>query len=441
MKITIIGTGYVGLVTGVCLAEMGHHVSCLDIDEKKIDSLSRGQSPIYERGLDELLGKNLKEKLISFTTNVAEALKNTKICFICVGTPPDRHGAPNLQHLFSAVESITNNLEKECIIAVKSTVPVGTCEKLNQKINHDLAAQNKDFHIDVVSNPEFLKEGVAIDDFMRPDRIVVGANKQSAFKTMRTLYRDFIRNGHAFLPMSLHSAEMTKYAANAMLATRISFINEIANLCEHTGANIKDVRAGVGSDRRIGMKFLYPGIGYGGSCFPKDVQALVALGRDKDCPTHLLSATHTVNEEQWLRFAKFILSKVKTLSHPIVTIWGLSFKPNTDDIREAPAIKIIQHLLEHNVAVQAYDPIAMENAKALLKTHSNLSFHQSSEEACEKSDALVITSEWGAFRNPNFIKLKEVMRHQQIFDGRNLFEPDEIHAEGFDYYWVGRYHG
>ena len=441
MKITIIGTGYVGLVTGVCLAEMGHHVRCLDIIQEKVDALSCGKSPIYERGLDALLVKNIEEQRISFTTNIKEALKGSKICFICVGTPPDQHGAPNLNALYAVAESLAKNLEKECIVAVKSTVPVGTCEKLNQKINNTLATQNKDFHIDVVSNPEFLKEGVAIDDFMRPDRIVVGANKQSSFKTMRTLYRDFIRNGHAFLPMSLNSSEMTKYAANAMLATRISFINEIANLCEHSGANIKDVRVGMGSDKRIGMKFLYPGIGYGGSCFPKDVQALIALGKENDCPTSLLSSTHLVNENQWLRFANLILSKVKAHAHPTVSVWGLSFKPNTDDIREAPAIKIIEHLLEQNVSVQAYDPIAMENTKALFESQTNLSFHKNAEDACGKSDALVITSEWGAFRNPNFTKLKEVMRHQQIFDGRNIFEPDEIHAEGFDYYWVGRHHG
>ncbi len=441
MNITIIGTGYVGLVTGVCLAEMGHHVCCHDIDEEKISALAAGQPPIYERGLSELLKKNIHNQKLSFNKDIGEALRNCDICFICVGTPPDENGKPNLSALFSAVHDITDNLEHQCIIAIKSTVPVGTCERVCQTMNNALSQQGKSFHIDVVSNPEFLKEGVAIEDFMRPDRIIVGVEKQSSLKIMRSLYRDFIRNGHAFLSMSLHSAEMTKYAANAMLATRISFINEIARLCEYTGADIRDVRSGIGSDKRIGMSFLYPGLGYGGSCFPKDVQALISLGKEMDDPPQILNAAHAVNENQWLRFAKKISEHVKNFSNPTVSVWGLAFKPNTDDIREAPALKIIEHLLQQKITVKAYDPLAITNAKHALPDNSHLSFSPSALEATQGADALVIATEWGEFRNPDFSKLKDGMRHQVLFDGRNLFEPDEVHAQGFEYHWIGQHRG
>ncbi|MEE2962112.1 MAG: UDP-glucose/GDP-mannose dehydrogenase family protein [Myxococcota bacterium] len=439
MKITMIGTGYVGLVTGTCLADMGNEVACIDIDQNKIKSLKEGHIPIYEPGLEELVHRNVAEKRLTFSTDLAGCLPQTDVCFIAVGTPPDEDGSADRRYVLEAARSIGNQATHGLVVAIKSTVPVGTCERVQQVIDETLAKRKVDVKIPVVSNPEFLKEGKAVEDFLRPDRIVVGINDEEAGRVMYQLYQQFVRNGHPILLMKVKASELTKYAANAMLATRISFMNELARLCDTIGADVMDVRRGMGTDSRIGMSFLYAGIGYGGSCFPKDVQALAQVALESDCSAHILEAVVQVNKHQKMMLANRILNRFnQNLKGKHFGLWGLSFKPNTDDIREAPAFTIIKRLTECGATIAAFDPVAMPNAREALKDNAQVSFVEDQYEAAKNADALILATEWRAFRNPNLGRLKNTMKSQIIFDGRNQYEPEDILAEGFEYFGIGR---
>ncbi len=437
MKITVIGTGYVGLVTGTCFAETGINVVCVDIDAKKIEGLKQGEVPIYEPGLDTVLEKNISKGRIGFTTSLAEGVKDSDAIFIAVGTPPDEDGSADLQYVLGVAQEIGEHLNNYAVIVTKSTVPVGTSYKVKAVVEKALQKRKADIDFDVASNPEFLKEGSAVSDFLKPDRIVVGIESERAEKTMRRLYKPFLLNGHPLLFMDIFSSEMTKYAANSMLATKISFMNDVANLCELVGADIDSVRKGIGSDGRIGNKFIYPGTGYGGSCFPKDVQALIRTADEYGHSLEVLKAVEKVNYRQ----KAILVEKMKVhyggnLKNMQFGMWGLSFKPKTDDMREAPSLVIIEQLLAAGASVRVYDPVAMEESERILG--DKVSYAKDEYDACIDVDALLIVTEWSEFRMPNFRLLDKVMKEKVIFDGRNVYDPEEMRELDFTYYSIGR---
>lgn len=436
MKITIVGSGYVGLVTGACFSEVGINVVCVDIDSKKIDNLNNGIIPIYEPGLDDMLTRNMKKGRLSFTTNIAAAVKESEVVFIAVGTPPDEDGSADLKYVLAVARDCGKNMTDYTLVVTKSTVPVGTSQKVKNAIQDELNKRNVTIEFDVASNPEFLKEGAAIADFLKPDRIVIGLDSPRAEELMKSLYKPFILNGHPIIFMDIISAEMTKYAANAMLATKISFINDIANLCEIVGADINMVRGGIGSDSRIGNKFIYPGIGYGGSCFPKDVQALIKTGSEYNYDLRVLRAVEEVNTDQKL----IIFNKINTyfkgdLTGKTVALWGLSFKPQTDDMREAPSLIIVKKLLEAGAQVKVYDPVAMKEAKHYFG--DSISYFEDQHEALIDSDCLAILTEWPEFKLPNFKIVSKLLSSPAIFDGRNIYDKEEMKQNGFDYFCIG----
>ena len=439
MKVSVIGTGYVGLVTGTCLAEMGNHVLCLDVDERKIKMLMDGDVPIYEPGLDALVKSNMAAGRLQFTTDVEASAKFGVIQFIAVGTPPDEDGSADLQHVVAAARSIGKHMDEYKVVVDKSTVPVGTADKVRASIQEELHYRESTLEFSVVSNPEFLKEGAAVDDFMRPDRIVVGLDNDKAAEIIRALYAPFNRNHDRLVVMDIKSAELTKYAANALLATRISFMNELALLAEKMGADIESVRQGIGSDPRIGYHFLYSGCGYGGSCFPKDVQALQHTAREYGSDLKILAAVEAVNERQKLVLLEKIIDRFgENLSGKRFALWGLSFKPNTDDMREAPSRVLMEGLWSRGAVVIAYDPVAMPETKRIYGNHDKLHFAENSHAALADADALLIVTEWKAFRTPDFQKLKSQLKHPIIFDGRNLYDPKEVRSHGIEYFAIGR---
>jgi len=427
MKICVIGTGYVGLVTGVCLADSGNEVTGYDIDKGKIEILKKGEVPIYEQSLRDMLIRNIQSKRLFFTSDPEEALRNREVVFIAVGTPSKKDGSPDLKYLWSAVRDIKKFSRSGTIVVVKSTVPVGTSDMVQKKLGRNFK---------VLSNPEFLKEGTAVEDFMRPDRVIIGGDDEKAIEVLKTLHLPYVRTGNPIIIMDRRSAEMTKYASNAMLAMRVSFMNEIANLCEKLGADVESVRKGVGSDKRIGSRFLFPGTGYGGSCFPKDVQGLISMAESKGYKTLLIKAIEEVNNRQKEILIKKAEAHFKNLRGKRFCIWGLSFKPNTDDMREAPSITVINGLLKRGAIITAYDPVAMENAKKIFK--NRISFGNDMYSAAEGADAIFLITEWQEFRLPDFKKLKKMMRSPVIFDGRNIYDPKEMKKEGFIYYGIGR---
>jgi UDPglucose 6-dehydrogenase len=432
MKITVVGTGYVGLVTGTCLAETGNHVCCVDIDERKVQKLRNGVMPIYEPGLEKLFERNLKEGRLSFTTSLEEGVEHGEIIFLALPTPPGEDGSADLKYVLGVAEHIGKLLTDYRVIIDKSTVPVGTAEKV-----HAAIAKNYDGEFDVVSNPEFLREGVAVEDFMKPDRIVIGTTSERAQKLLTELYGPYVRQGNPIIFMDERSAELTKYAANAFLAVKISFMNEIAQLCERLGADVDMVRRGIGSDDRIGKRFLFPGIGYGGSCFPKDVKALVYSSNEVGYEFQILNAVTEVNEKQKVH----LVNKIKRYyNNDLVgkhfAIWGLAFKPNTDDIREAPALEIIRELLEAGATVSAYDPEAMNNVKALLG--DKIAFGETQYECLGGADALIVATEWNEFRTPDFDKILSTLKDPVVFDGRNVFDVEQMEKKGFHYESIGR---
>ena len=439
MKISIIGTGYVGLVTGTCLAEVGNDVVCLDLDARKIDMLKSGQIPIYEPGLEAMVQKNQAAGRLRFTTDVATSAAHGTIQFIAVGTPPDEDGSADLQYVVAAARAIGQHMDDYKVIVDKSTVPVGTADKVREAVREELAKRNSTLDFNVVSNPEFLKEGAAVEDFMRPDRIVVGTDDPRATELMRTLYAPFQRNHDRLVVMDIKSAELTKYAANAMLATRISFMNELANLAEIMGADIEQVRHGIGSDPRIGYHFLYPGCGYGGSCFPKDVQALQRTARANGVELQVLKAVEDANNEQKHILLKKITAKFgQDLSGKHFALWGLAFKPNTDDMREAPSRVLIEGLWARGATVAAYDPAAMEETHRIYGDDVRLKLVDTPTAALKDADALAIVTEWKEFRAPDFAAIKSCLKNPIIFDGRNLYEPKMVREQGLEYYPIGR---
>ncbi|MFO0495635.1 MAG: UDP-glucose dehydrogenase family protein [Flavobacteriia bacterium] len=431
-RIAVVGTGYVGLVTGTCFAETGNQVICVDIDAKKVERMRQGEIPIYEPHLDVLFERNIKAGRLSFTTNLEEGIKEAEIIFLALPTPPGEDGSADLSYILGVAGQLGKIIEDYKVVVDKSTVPVGTAEKVRVAI-----AANAQVDFDVVSNPEFLREGFAVDDFMKPDRVVIGTSSAKAIKIMEQLYKPFVRQGNPIIFMDEKSAELTKYAANSFLATKITFMNEIANFCELVGADVDKVRIGIGSDDRIGKRFLFPGIGYGGSCFPKDVQALVKSGNENSFSFEILKAVMEVNESQ----KTILMPKIRNffrgnLSGKKIAIWGLAFKPDTDDIREAPALYIIDELLKDGAEVVAYDPEAMGNVKAILG--DKIGFVENEYDAIDKADALVICTEWGVFRNPDFDKISNMLKDKVIFDGRNLFDLNEMTEKGFFYSSIGR---
>ena len=439
MRISIFGSGYVGLVTGACMAEMGNHVVCYDIDEQKIARLNNGDIPIYEPGLDAYIERNVEAGRLEFTTDVKKAVDHGLFQFIAVGTPPDEDGSADLQYVLAVARSIGENMEDYRIIIDKSTVPVGTADKVNTEIQSALKGRSKAIEFDVVSNPEFLKEGAAISDFMKPDRIIVGTDNPRTTELLRTLYEPFNRNHDRLISMDIRSAELTKYAANAMLATKISFMNELANLAERFGADIEKVRVGIGSDPRIGYHFIYPGAGYGGSCFPKDVRALARSASESGYEAELLNSVEGVNNRQKHKvFEKLSDHYGDRLDGKTIALWGLSFKPRTDDMREAPSRVLMESLWETGASVRAYDPEAMEEARRIYPDASGLVLCDTAYGALEGADALVIITEWQEFRSPDFQLLQEKLADKVIFDGRNLYEPESIAMFGLEYYAMGR---
>ena len=439
MKITMIGTGYVGLVTGTCLAEVGNDVVCLDVDARKIDILRAGGVPIHEPGLEPMIRRNVHAGRLRFTTDIDAAVGHATVQFIAVGTPPDEDGSADMQYVLQAARNIGRRMTQWTLVVDKSTVPVGTADRVRTTIAEALAARGVDIPYAVASNPEFLKEGAAIDDFMKPDRIVIGAHDERAIGILRNVYAPFQRNRERLLVMDVRSAELTKYAANAMLATRISFMNELANLAERLGADIESVRQGIGSDPRIGWQFLYPGVGYGGSCFPKDVRALQFTAQRAGTPLKVLGAVEAANEAQKRVLVDKIIARFgDDLSRCRFALWGLAFKPNTDDMREAPSRVIIDALLHHGATISAYDPVAIEEAKRVLGDVRRLSFAANPLAACEGADALVVVTEWKEFRSPDFDLLRRHLRQPVIFDGRNLYEPDVVRDAGFEHFSIGR---
>ena len=436
MKVAIVGSGYVGLVTGTCFAEVGIEVTCVDIDQKKIENLKNGIIPIFEPGLDEMVLRNMKKGRLQFTTDLSEALENCEVLFTAVGTPPDKDGSADLQYVLSVARDCGKNMKDYLLIVTKSTVPVGTAQKVRKALQEELDKRGVDITFDVASNPEFLKEGAAITDFLKPDRIVVGLDSPRAEELMKSLYKPFTLNGHPIIFMDITSAEMTKYAANAMLATKISFMNDIANLCEIVGADINSVRKGIGSDSRIGNKFIYPGIGYGGSCFPKDVKALIHTAEDFKYELRVLKAVEEVNQDQKsVLFNKVMAYFNGDIKGKTMAMWGLSFKPQTDDMREAPSLVIAKKLLEAGAKVKAYDPVPMNEAKHTLK--DTITYSEDQYEALIDADCLLLITEWPEFKFPNFNIVRKLMNKPVVFDGRNIYELDEMKRLGFTYFCIG----
>jgi UDPglucose 6-dehydrogenase len=436
MKIAVVGTGYVGLVTGTCFAEVGIDVTCIDIDEKKITNLRNGILPIYEPGLEEMVNRNVKQGRLHFSTSLAESIKGADVAFIAVGTPPGEDGSADLKYVLAVARGIGENIENYTVVVTKSTVPVGTAAKVRAELENALSKRGASVEFDVASNPEFLKEGAAIDDFLKPDRIVVGVASERGEEMMRRLYKPFLLNGHPIIFMDIPSAEMTKYAANSMLATKISFMNDIANLCEIMGADVNKVRQGIGSDARIGTKFIYPGIGYGGSCFPKDVKALIKTAQENGYDMQVLQAVEGVNEAQ----KEVLFNKVKKhfgsdLKGKKFAIWGLSFKPKTDDMREAPSLVIIEKILAAGGTVSAYDPVAVAEAKHTLG--DSIHYAKDQFEALVDADALLVVTEWPEFRSPSFEVVGRLLKGKVIFDGRNIYDAAELKDLGFSYHCIG----
>lgn len=436
MKIVVIGTGYVGLVTGACLAEVGIEVTCLDVNEKKIADLKNGILPIYEPGLEDIVVRNVKKGRLYFSTKLEEAILDAEVAFIAVGTPPGEDGSADLKYVLGVAETIGKHMNNYLVVVTKSTVPVGTAAKVKYWIQKALQERNADLKFDVASNPEFLKEGAAIDDFLKPDRIVIGVESAKAKEILTRLYEPFVLNGHPLFFMDIPSAEMTKYAANAMLATKISFMNDIANLCELVGANVNEVRKGIGSDARIGNKFIYPGIGYGGSCFPKDVKALIRTGKAYQYDLRILNSVEAVNNDQkTVLFKKINKHFSEDLKGKVFAFWGLSFKPNTDDMREAPSLVLIEALLKAGAKVQAYDPVSMKEAKHDLG--DTITYCDDVLEATKGADAILLITEWAEFRLPDWDQVMLNLRQKVLFDGRNIYNANEMVAKGFDYYSIG----
>lgn len=438
MKITIYGAGYVGLVTGACLAEVGNDVLCVDIDEERVAALKRGEIPIYEPGLSKITINNYEGGRLKFTTDATEAVGHGLLQFIAVGTPPAEDGSADLTYVTQVARTIGKHMKDYLVVVDKSTVPVGTADKVSEAITNELQRRNADIGFTVASNPEFLKEGDAVSDFMKPDRIVIGTNDARAEQLLRSLYAPFNRNHKRIFSMDVRSAELTKYAANAMLATKISFMNEMANIAERVGADIEQVRLGIGSDSRIGYSFIYPGCGYGGSCFPKDVRAIDQTARDSGYKPELLPAVDAINEAQKEVLYEKIKKRFIDLSGKTIAIWGLSFKPNTDDIREAASLVLIRALLKTGVKVRAYDPEAMNASKAVLGDESSIEYCEEPYEALEGSEALAIVTEWKAFRSPDFLRIKATLKTPIIFDGRNLYDPKMVADAGIEYHSIGR---
>ena len=439
MKVTVFGTGYVGLVTGACLADVGHDVLCVDIDQKKVDNLNAGIIPIYEPGLEVIVKQAVQHGLLKFTTSMDLAVQHGELQFIAVGTPSGEDGSADLQYVVAVAKTIGQRITDYRVVVNKSTVPIGTAEIVHAALSDELDKRGINIPFDVVSNPEFLKEGAAINDFMKPDRIVVGTDSEKAEQLLRELYAPFNRSHDRMIFMDVRSAELTKYAANAMLATKISFINEMANLAELLGADIEKVRNGIGADPRIGYHFIYPGCGYGGSCFPKDVKALINIARNVDYKAGLMEAVDKVNQAQKSKLFAYIARHFGGgLKGKVFALWGLSFKPNTDDMREAPSRVLMEALWAAGAKVQAYDPVAMEETQHIYGFRDDLKLVGTKEAALERADALIICTEWKNFRAPSFDMLKSALRNPVIFDGRNLYEPDRMASLGFEYYAVGR---
>ena len=439
MRVTIFGSGYVGLVTGACLADAGNHVVCVDVDAEKIERLKRGEVPIHEPGLDALIKRNAEAGRIEFTTDAARGVEHGLFQLIAVGTPPDEDGSADLRYVLAAARSIATTLNRYCIVVTKSTVPVGTADKVRKEIAATLAGRGANVEFDVVSNPEFLKEGAAIQDFMKPDRVVIGSDNPRTTELMRALYEPFTRNHDRLIVMDIRSSELTKYAANAMLATKISFMNELANIAEALGADIEKVRVGIGSDPRIGYSFIYPGTGYGGSCFPKDVQALIRSANEVQQKPEILNAVEAVNARQ----KQVLVNKMRAhfsgaLRGRTFALWGLAFKPNTDDMRDAPSRTIIDSLLKEGARVRAYDPVASGEAARLYDSRSEVVLCKNAYDAAAGADALAIVTEWQEFRSPDFDRLQEILKAPVIFDGRNLYDPAMVGRFGFTYYAIGR---
>lgn len=436
MKIAIVGTGYVGLVTGTCFSEVGVDVTCVDIDQKKIDNLNKGILPIYEPGLDEMVTRNVQKKRLHFSTSLKDSIQGAEVVFIAVGTPPDEDGSADLKYVLAVAAGIGEHMQQPLVVVTKSTVPVSTAEKVRKALQEQLDKRSSTLDFYVASNPEFLKEGAAIEDFMKPDRIVVGVDRPEAEELMRKLYKPFLMNGHPIFFMDIPSAEMTKYAANAMLATKISFMNDIANLCEIMGADVNMVRKGIGSDARIGTKFIYPGVGYGGSCFPKDVKALIKTAKENKYNMRILNAVEEVNENQ----KEVLFSKVKShfkgdLQGKTFALWGLSFKPKTDDMREAPSLVIIEKLINAGAKVVAYDPVAMHEAERMIG--NKITYATDMYDTLNGADGLLIVTEWPEFRVPDFNEVNKRLNAKVIFDGRNIFDYQDMKKLGYDYYCIG----
>ena len=439
MKVTIFGTGYVGLVTGACLADVGHQVICVDIDAAKVEGLNRGVLPIYEPGLDSLVSTNQEAKRLSFTTDAASAIAQAEVVFIAVGTPPDEDGSADLRYVLTVADTVGQHLQVDAVVVNKSTVPVGTADKVRATVDSALKARGSTVGFEVVSNPEFLKEGAAVNDCLRPDRIVIGSRSLAAIEVMKRLYAPFNRNHERIVVMDERSAELTKYAANAMLATKISFMNEMANIAERVGADIEMVRHGIGSDARIGYSFIYPGAGYGGSCFPKDVQALERTARQHDYAPQILSAVEAVNARQKHKLAELVMRHFDgQIKGKTFAVWGLAFKPNTDDMREASSRTLLQSLWQAGASVRAHDPEAMPEAQRVFGERADLTLCASQEEALTGADALIVVTEWKAYWNPDFSAVRAALRELVIFDGRNIYDPVAVEAAGMAYYGIGR---
>ena len=436
MKIVVVGTGYVGLVTGTCFSEVGIDVTCVDINKEKIENLKNGIMPIYEPGLEEMVIRNYEAGRLHFSTDLKESIKGADVAFIAVGTPPGEDGSADLQYVIAVAREIGEHMNSYGVVVTKSTVPVGTAEKVKFAVKEALEKRGVDLTFDVASNPEFLKEGAAIEDFLKPDRIVIGVESEKAEEIMRKLYKPFTLNGHPVIFMDIPSAEMTKYAANSMLATKISFMNDIANLCEIVGADVNLVRKGIGSDSRIGNKFIYPGIGYGGSCFPKDVKALIKTAAEKGYNMRVLRSVEDVNEDQkHVMFNKVNAHFGGDLKGKTFAMWGLSFKPKTDDMREAPSLVIIDKLLEAGAHVKAYDPVAMDEARHMIG--DKVTYVKDQHEALIDADAMILVTEWPEFRFPNFEVVGRLLKNKVIFDGRNIYESSDLHEKGYTYYGIG----
>lgn len=439
MKVAVVGTGYVGLVIGTCFAEMGNDVICVDVQKERIENLKRGIIPIFEPRLSDLVEENLNKKTLNFTTDIKFAIEKSRICFIAVGTPMGEDGSADLQYVLEVAREIGQFMIQPMIVVDKSTVPVGTADKVRAKIQEQLDSRGVEIKFDVVSNPEFLKEGAACEDFLHPDRVVVGAEDPKSLEIMHELYAPFILNENAFISMDTKSAELTKYAANAMLATKISFINEIANICEHVGANVNLVRKGIGSDKRIGYKFIYPGCGYGGSCFPKDVQALIRSSVEYGYQPRILNSVEEVNFEQKKVLARKIVKEFgEDLTGKVFAVWGLAFKPQTDDMREAPAISIINELTSRGAKIKAYDPKAVDEAKNFyLKDNTSIEYCDSKYDALNDADAMILVTEWQEFRSPDFFEMSQRLKQKIIFDGRNIYKSSILQEIGFKYFQIG----